>query len=512
MHCSLTWSFLFLLLACNAEAKDDHDDHDAHKKDEVDGEHDGHDEHNGHDEHSFEWAGIFETPAEAYTWIAQKKNGRYADASMKMAVLSATSATVEALSKLKSEGKESLEANCTIVRAGGTITAKADTCFKLEFDQDVYTSIFKVDARGVSALAFFTEHVPTEFEQDAHYLKTSTGGDVEPLGELPTGVKNDTEKSERPWGHAIGAAMLVNIVTLIGVILLVPSIQRVSTSYNIEFQSIVSAFAAGALLACAFFLLLFESTHLIAADWKEEQAVVWRWGTMILAGFALPAVLDTSIHAMAMAGCFRYFERRCNSRNLDQSQSGESDTKDVEKEATKEAKNSDADFIARVRLIGGILIGDFFHNLCDGFFMGAAFVGCGPTFGWTVVVGTVAHELAQEIADFAILTGDGALKPAVALALNFLSGTSVLLGVLIILSRDVSSGVIGMLLAFGGGVYIHVAATDCMPKVYAKSLSLFIRLACVGFFFLGAVAIGMVLLDHEHCDVADGDAHAGHGH
>jgi len=257
---------------------------------------------------------------------------------------------------------------------------------------------------------------------------------------------------------------------------------------------------------------LFESTHLIAADWKEEQAVVWRWGTMILAGFALPAVLDTSIHVMAMAGCFRYFERRCNSRNLDQSQSGESDTKDVEKEAKKEAKNSDADFIARVRLIGGILIGDFFHNLCDGFFMGAAFVGCGPTFGWTVVVGTVAHELAQEIADFAILTGDGALKPAVALALNFLSGTSVLLGVLIILSRDVSSGGIGMLLAFGGGVYIHVAATDCMPKVYAKSLSLFIRLACVGFFFLGAVAIGMVLLDHEHCDVADGDAHAGHGH
>merc|ERR1711865_331486 len=100
----------------------------------------------------------------------------------------------------------------------------------------------------------------------------------------------------------------------------------------------------------------------------------------------------------------------------------------------------------------------FMHNLCDGFFIGAAFKGCGSTFGWTVAVGTIAHELAQELADYVVLTGETCkLRPVIALALNFLSGTSVLLGAVIVLAADVSNGDIGLLLAFGGGVYLNIA-------------------------------------------------------
>merc|ERR1712117_360651 len=57
------------------------------------------------------------------------------------------------------------------------------------------------------------------------------------------------------------------------------------------------------------------------------------------------------------------------------------------------------------RVVGAVLIGDFFHNLCDGFFIAAAFKGCGGAFAWGVVLSTVLHELPQELADYAILTG-----------------------------------------------------------------------------------------------------------
>ena len=59
----------------------------------------------------------------------------------------------------------------------------------------------------------------------------------------------------------------------------------------------LSGFASGALLACALYLILVEAMHLIGtgtnADGEkyEEVAVVWRWGTMVLAGFLIAPVL-----------------------------------------------------------------------------------------------------------------------------------------------------------------------------------------------------------------------------
>jgi zinc transporter ZupT len=177
---------------------------------------------------------------------------------------------------------------------------------------------------------------------------------------------------------------------------------------------------------------------------------------------------------------------------------------------------------ARVRVIVGIIVGDFFHNFCDGLFIGAAFKGCGESFGWSVASGTVLHEISQELADYTVLTGGVAkLHPALALLFNFLSGTSVTLGVIIVLLGDISYDNIGLMLAFGGGVYLHIAATECMPKLYNPELSLPARAASLLLFIVGAVAVGLVLIDHSHCVVEDtatsgegggGGGHEGHGH
>merc|ERR1712070_558138 len=116
--------------------------------------------------------------------------------------------------------------------------------------------------------------------------------------------------------------------------------------------------------------------------------------------------------------------------------------------------------------------------------------------------------------DFVVLTGsDCKLNPLVALGLNFLSGTGVLLGTVVVLSSDVSNGDTGLLLAFGGGTYLYIAFVECMPKVMSAKVTVPQRAMAIFAFMIGVIAIGLVLLDHEHCipQTADGEA-GGHGH
>ena len=192
------------------------------------------------------------------------------------------------------------------------------------------------------------------------------------------------------------------------------------------------------------------------------------------------------------------------------------------------------------------------HNFCDGIFIGTAFVTCGASMGWSVTAATAFHELAQEISDYIVLTvrhltvirltrigpsmlmceraarliaaalhvasqTQAKLTPFKALALNFLSGTSVIIGVVVVLAVDAIEGqVTGMLLAFGGGVYLQIGGVECMGKMHLKCTTLELRAASLLAFAIGAIAIGLVLLDHTHCVATDltggDDAHAGHGH
>merc|ERR1712187_861894 len=119
-----------------------------------------------------------------------------------------------------------------------------------------------------------------------------------------------------------------------------------------------------------------------------------------------------------------------------------------------------------------------------------------------VAFGSVAHELAQELSDYGVLTGpDARLKPCVALGLNFVSGLGVIFGTITVMAGDFFSNAdVGLLLAFGGGVYLHIGATECMPKIYNPRLSATFRVLSVLTFIFGSVVIGLVLLKHEHCE------------
>merc|ERR1711997_532141 len=111
-----------------------------------------------------------------------------------------------------------------------------------------------------------------------------------------------------------------------------------------------------------------------------------------------------------------------------------------------------------------------------------------------------------------ILTGPQVgLRPLTALLINFLTGTSVILGAIIVVAVDVANSTTGLLLAFGGGVYLQIGCVECMPKMVSNVLTPARKLFCLLMFIIGAVLIGLVLLDHEHCG-GHGDHGHGHGH
>lgn len=54
-----------------------------------------------------------------------------------------------------------------------------------------------------------------------------------------------------------------------------------------------------------------------------------------------------------------------------------------------------------------VIVGDLAHNFADGVTMGAAFLGCSPTVGWTVTAANMMHEIPHEVANFMALVNGG---------------------------------------------------------------------------------------------------------
>ena len=468
----------------------------------------------GHDHggaKAFEWAGIFDTPADSYHWAAQAvgtgDDRKYVDPSMTMVAYGfSTAATKADMESKESDADTKLEGTCTDVLPGGTIKADG-MCYKLKFMASTLDTAYTVDTAGHTAVAFFTQHLPTEFERTEHYFKDAAAGtDIEPVAQEPDPSAEEEEKKGKPWGAAIGAAIIVNITTLTGVVLTVPAIAKAVANYPKAFEVSCNGFAAGALLAAAFYLLLHEATHYITAD--TEALAAARWGTMILLGFLTAFIFETVVAAVLPPPADEV-PVSAPTKSPDEEAVIAVPAGDVEKSAIDQPVASIA---TQRRVFTGVIVGDFMHNFCDGIFIGSAFALCGDTMGWSVTAATVYHEIAQEISDFVVLTDpkQGALKPFTALGFNFVSGLSVLLGVIVILSAELSNLDTGMILAYGGGIYLQIAASECMPKIYNAATSVQLRLIGFFAFFVGALAIGLVLLDHKHCEAGGG--HEGHNH
>lgn len=109
-----------------------------------------------------------------------------------------------------------------------------------------------------------------------------------------------------------------------------------------------------------------------------------------------------------------------------------------------------------------ILIGDGLHNFLGGLAVGAAFLA-DIRLGMTTWLAAAAHEIPQELGDFAILVHGGWTRRQ-ALLFNFLSALTFLVGGLVAWAAA-SRVDTTVLLAFAAGNFIYIGASDLVPEV-----------------------------------------------
>ena len=112
---------------------------------------------------------------------------------------------------------------------------------------------------------------------------------------------------------------------------------------------------------------------------------------------------------------------------------------------------------------------------------------------------TLFHEIAQELADFIVLTKFAKLPVWKALAFNFLSGLTVCLGGIVFLAGNPTDTATGVILAMAGGVYINIAACETAPRIEAAMKGRGDRVLVLFSIILGTIPLGLILLDHKHC-------------
>jgi zinc and cadmium transporter len=112
-----------------------------------------------------------------------------------------------------------------------------------------------------------------------------------------------------------------------------------------------------------------------------------------------------------------------------------------------------------------VLVGDGFHNFVDGAVIAAAVMTSIP-LGLSAAVAVTAHEIPQEIGDFAVLLHAGYSRRR-ALVLNALSGMSSVVGaVLAFVAFDVVPKTLPYFLALAAASFLYVAMADLIPGLH----------------------------------------------
>lgn len=109
-----------------------------------------------------------------------------------------------------------------------------------------------------------------------------------------------------------------------------------------------------------------------------------------------------------------------------------------------------------------ILLGDGLHNFLGGLAVAGAFL-VDVRLGITTWLAAAAHEVPQELGDFAVLVHAGWSRGR-ALVLNFLSALTFLVGGLVAYAASFETDV-GFLLPFAAGNFLYIAASDLVPEV-----------------------------------------------
>lgn len=220
------------------------------------------------------------------------------------------------------------------------------------------------------------------------------------------------------WILVLLAATIGSVVSLIGGLYLLYG------KFGVKKLQLYSVpFAAGALLAAAFFDLLPEA---IDSTDEPQHAL-----TMTLLGFLFFFALERSL------SWFHHHHEEAHDEHV----------------------------LGR-RNVSLIVIGDTIHNFIDGLAIGAAFLA-GPAVGIVTTFAIAAHEIPQEIGDFGLLLAKGMAKKKV-LLVNLLIALVTILGAAFIYGFGGSLEIPQtFLLGSTAGFFIYIAASDIIPTIHA---------------------------------------------
>jgi zinc and cadmium transporter len=109
-----------------------------------------------------------------------------------------------------------------------------------------------------------------------------------------------------------------------------------------------------------------------------------------------------------------------------------------------------------------ILFADGLHHFADGLFVAASFM-TDFQLGVVAWIAAAAHELPQELGDFAILIQGGWSKSR-ALTYNFLSALSFVAGGLVVYAMSAQME-FTFLIPFAAGNFLYIGAADLIPEI-----------------------------------------------
>jgi zinc and cadmium transporter len=143
-----------------------------------------------------------------------------------------------------------------------------------------------------------------------------------------------------------------------------------------------------------------------------------------------------------------------------------------------------------------IMVGDTFHNFVDGIIIAAAFL-TDIHLGIVTAMAIIAHEIPQEVGDFAILLHSGYSKIK-ALKLNLISSFASVAGAILgYYTLQTMQSWISSLLGLAAASMIYVAVADLIPGLHKRTqLSDTLQQVVLILLGVGSVALMGVLL-HE---------------
>ena len=143
------------------------------------------------------------------------------------------------------------------------------------------------------------------------------------------------------------------------------------------------------------------------------------------------------------------------------------------------------------------LVGDGIHNFTDGIIVAASFLVSIP-LGIVTAIAVAAHEVPQEIGDFAVLIYSGFSRTK-ALFFNFLAALTVIIGAVVTYYfAHVITNITVYLIPFSAGGFIYIACADLMGDLKkepnARKATMQLIMFLIG---IGIIWLAMKLIAHH---------------